>query len=226
LKVVIKFGHSLVQYPLVPGNYESAGRLVKSLVSKHNKVVAVVGGGPQARQYIQTAKKLGCDNVFADMLGIGMTRLNARLLIGTLGEIAYPKPAEDVDQLKEAFDNYDVVCTGGFTPGHSTDAVAAIAAETVKANLFVKSMEVDGIYDSDPNKNPRAKLLKEITFDKLFDLIVATGKSEAGEYRPLDLVAFEILRRASVQLVFVGPRFQDIAEVISGKKIGTWVKRS
>jgi len=225
LKAVIKFGHSLVQYPPVARNYESAGKLIKSLVSRHNKIVAVVGGGPPARQYIQAAKELGSDNVVGDILGIEVTRLNARLLIATLGEIAYPKPAIEVDELKEAFGAYGVVCMGGLTPGHSTDAVAAIAAEAVGADLFIKSMEVAGIYDSDPRRNRNAKLLKSTTFGKLLELIVQTGKAGAGEYSPLDLVAFDILRRADVGVVFVGPRFQDIAEVMKGKRIGTWVQR-
>jgi len=225
LRIAVKFGHSMVDYPPKVESYRAAAQLLSSLARQGHKLVVVVGGGPQAREYIQTAKTLGCDGAFRDLIGIEVTRLNARLLIAALGEKAYPRPAMSVEELKSAVSSKDIVIMGGLTPGHSTDAVAAIASEVMGADLFIKSMEVGGIYDSDPTKEPSAKLKERITYDELLKVVLQRSSTEAGDYSPLDLVALEILRKSKAKVMFVGSRVEDIEKAVKGEKVGTLVVR-
>jgi len=221
--MVIKVGHSMVDYPPKAELYKATAQLLMSLSDKGHKVVVVVGGGPQAREYIRAAKSLGCDGAFRDILGIEATRLNARMLIAAIGERAYPQPPTAVEELKDAILSYNIVVMGGLTPGHSTDAVAAIASEAIGADLFIKSMEVGGIYDADPEKVPSAKLMERITYDALLKLVLQRSSTEAGDYSPLDLVALEILRKSKAKVLFVGPKGDDILKAVKGEKVGTTV---
>lgn len=223
MRIAVKFGHSIVEYPPKVESYKAAAQLLASLADQGHKVAVVVGGGPQAREYIRTAKTLGCDGAFRDLIGIETTRLNARLLIASLGERAYPRPPSSVEELKQAILSHEIVIMGGLTPGHSTDAVAAIASEVMGADLFIKSMEVGGIYDADPTKEPSAKLMERITFDGLLKVVLQRSSTEAGDYSPLDLVALEILRKSKVKVMFVGPTAADIVKAVKGEKVGTIV---
>ena len=223
MKIAIKFGHSIVDYPPKVESYRAAAQLLSSLAGQGHKLVVVVGGGPQAREYIQAAKTLGCDGAFRDLIGIEITRLNARLLIAALGERVYPRPATSVEELKNAVLSNDIVIMGGLTPGHSTDAVAAIASEVMGADLFIKSMEVGGIYDSDPTKEPSAKLKERMTYDELLKIVLQRSSTEAGDYSPLDLVALEMLRKSKAKVMFVGSRVEDIEKAVKGEKVGTLV---
>jgi len=223
LRIAIKFGHSIVDYPPKVESYKASAQLLTSLADQGHKLAVVVGGGPQARVYIQAAKALGCDGAFRDLIGIETTRLNARLLIAALGERSYPSPVTSVEELKDAVLSHDIVVMGGLTPGHSTDAVTAIASEVLGADLFIKSMEVGGIYDSDPSKDPSAKLKERITYEELLKIVLQRSSTEAGDYSPLDLVALEILRRSKIKVMFVGPRVEDIAKAVKGERTGTLV---
>ena len=223
MRIALKFGHSIVDYPPKVESYKDSAKLLTSLADQGHKLVVVVGGGPQARTYIQAAKALGCDGAFRDLIGIETTRLNARLLIAALGERSYPSPVTSVEELKDAVLSHDIVVMGGLSPGHSTDAVTAIASEVLGADLFIKSMEVGGIYDSDPAKDPSAKLRERITYEELLKVVLQRSSTEAGDYSPLDLVALEILRRSKTKVMFVGPRVEDIVKAVRGEKAGTLV---
>ena len=60
-------------------------------------------------------------------------------------------------EVKNEIDSGLIVVTGGLHPGQSTNGTAALIAEKVKATEFLNATDVDGIYDSDPNKNKKAK---------------------------------------------------------------------
>ncbi|MGC8935554.1 MAG: UMP kinase, partial [Thermoproteota archaeon] len=126
----------------------------------------------------------------------------------------------------QALHIYNVVTIGGLTPGHSTDAVAALSAETVSADIFIKMIETGGIYDKDPKIHEDAKLLSEVSYEQLLQLILENKNTKAGEYKPLDLVALEILRRSKIKTVIVGSKLEDLEAVLQGKEVGTKVKWS
>ncbi len=109
--------------------------LLTKLQAAGHRIVAVMGGGDEARKYILAARKLGGSELVCDVLGIEVARLNARLLITALGDQAYPEPPTSIEELRKAFEVGKIVVMGGLQPGHSTNAVGILAAEAVGAAL-------------------------------------------------------------------------------------------
>jgi uridylate kinase len=204
---------------------ETAYELKKyaSMLSKiSNKVqpIVVAGGGKFARYYISTARSFGSDEASLDIIGIEVSRLNARLLILALGDQAYPAVPEDLEQVSKAVTTKSIVVTGGLHPGQSTNATAALIAEKVKATKFLNATDVNGIYDSDPNKNKDAKLFNEITIKKCMDLL-GSEDSAAGGYDLMDLVALKVIERSRLPTVVVKSDPAVIENAVFHNNVGT-----
>lgn len=196
--------------------------VIKKLASESLKLVVVTGGGELARTYINIARGLALSESICDELGIYATRLNARLFVHKLGDLCFPEVPTSISELITAFRLKPVVVMGGLTPGQSTDAVAALAAESINAELLIRVLDVDGIYTSDPKKNPDAEKLEEINIDDLLKWALS-DRYWAGDYRLIDPVAVKILKRARVNVIYIGKNPENIEKVIKGEKIGTRV---
>lgn len=222
MKAVVKLGGFAFsnegQHPLV----EEYVKLFKALVGQYHLVV-VTGGGPIARYYIRAAREMHVPESLCDHLGILVSRLNARLLVDGLGEYAFPEVPTTIDELKHYFASGKIVAMGGLTPGHSTNAVAAIAAETIVADLFVNATDVDGVYTGDPSKDPKAKKLDEVTIAELSEILSKTGMG-AGEYDLMDLLALRILQRSRIQTVILNGRTpENVLKALQNERTGTRV---
>ena len=182
--------------------------------------VVVTGGGKIARHYISIARKFGSDEASLDILGIEVSRLNAKLLISAIGENAHPTVPIDLEQVSKVVASGKIIVTGGLHPGQSTNATAALIAEKVKARKFLNATDVDGIYDSDPNKNKRAKLYKEITVRKCLELL-GSENSAAGAYDLMDIVALKVIERSKIPTVVLQSDPATLKNAIAGKPIGT-----
>lgn len=204
---------------------DAAGELKKYArmlldVSSQAQPVVVAGGGKVARHYIAIARGFGSDEASLDIMGIEVSRLNARLLIAALGDDAYPAVPIDLEQVSKAAAGGKIVVTGGLHPGQSTNATAALIAEKVRATKFLNATDVDGIYDSDPNKNKNAKLFKEITVKKCLELL-GLENSAAGAYDLMDIVALKVIERSKIPTVVLKSDPATIKSAIAGKPIGT-----
>src|SRR5574339_53492 len=124
--------------------------------------VVVTGGGQIARFYINTARKLGLDESSLDLMGIDVSRLNAKLLISSLGNHVYPNVPKSLDDISNFMESNKIIVAGGLHPGQSTNATSALIAEKVKASIFLNATDVSVIYNSDPNTTKNAKLYKKI----------------------------------------------------------------
>lgn len=182
--------------------------------------VVVAGGGKVARHYIGIARSFGSDEASLDIMGIGVSRLNARLLIAALGDYAYPTVPVDLEQVGKAVADGKIVVTGGLHPGQSTNATAALIAEKVRAKIFLNATDVGGIYDSDPNKNKSAKMFKEITVKKCLELL-GSENSAAGAYDLMDIVALKVIERSKIPTVVLKSDPATIKGAIASKPIGT-----
>jgi uridylate kinase len=194
-------------------------RMLSEISGKVQPVV-VAGGGKLARDYISTARSLGSDEASLDILGIEVSRLNARLMIIALGDQAYPVVPEDLEQVSKAVTAGKIVVTGGLHPGQSTNATAALIAEKVKASKFLNATDVNGIYDSDPNKNENARLFNEITVRRCIDLL-ASEDSAAGGYDLMDIVALKVIERSKIPTVVLKSDPAVIKKAISHTAVGT-----
>jgi uridylate kinase len=181
-----------------------------------------VGGGGEARRYIGVARELGIDESTADELGILVTRLNAHLLAGALGEAAYPNLAESYRDAARFGESGKIVVMGGVIPGQTTDAVAALLAEKVRADLVINWTSVDGIYSADPKKHRDAKKYSTLKPAEL-QAIIRGDRLEAGSNTVFDTLAAKIIGRSGIPLVVLdGRKPVDPRKAIRGKK-GTLV---
>lgn len=189
-------------------------------ISGRVQPVIVAGGGRIARHYIKTAREFGADEATLDIMGIEVSRLNARLLIAALGDDAYPSVPRDLEEVFSAATSGKIVAAGGLHPGQSTNATAALIAEKVKASKFINATDVDGIYDSDPNMNKNAKMFREISVQ---DCIRILGKenSAAGAYDLMDLVALKVIERSKLVTFVLKSDVSAIKSAIEGKPQGT-----
>ena len=189
-------------------------------LSKTHQPIIVAGGGNIARHYISHARSSGADESTLDELGIEVSRLNAKLLIYALKNNAYPHPPTTLQEVRHAVDSGQIVIAGGLHPGQSTNGTAALIAEKVKATEFLNATDVDGIYDSDPNKNKKAKKFKRIELKKLRSLLVHED-SVAGGYDLMDIVALKIIERSKIKTRVLKADTKNLAKAIKGSPVGT-----
>ncbi|MDI6888152.1 MAG: UMP kinase [Methanocellales archaeon] len=220
--VVISIGGSILAPKLDSRNFGKYAEAVKEVAKKHT-VFVVTGGGAIAREYIQVARHLGANEANCDTVGIDVTRLNARLLISALGKDAHHEPPSDYKEAEHAASSGKIVVMGGVAPGQTTDAVAAILAEYVQADLLVNATSVDGIYTADP-KSAGAKKLDRITPGQLVD-IVMKSEMRAGAQSIMDPLAAKIIERSKIRtIVLNGSNPKSIVDaILKGKHGGTEV---
>ena len=183
------------------------------------RIAAVAGGGSVARLYIGVARGLGASEAALDELGIMITRANAALLISALGDVAYPSVPETLGELLAASaSSRSVIVMGGLQPGQSTNAVAAIVAESLGARILVNATDVDGVYTEDPRRNPSARRLEFVDVRELMRLL-SGSEHRAGTYELLDHVSLRILERSRIPAIVTS--YDRILEALRGEDVGT-----
>ncbi|MFW9908690.1 MAG: UMP kinase [Candidatus Thorarchaeota archaeon] len=223
MRAVLKLGGSLLYNDageVITDRIKEYANVISSLVREDNQFVVVVGGGIPARRFISAARTLGASEAQCDWLGIKIARHNAELLCAALGELAYPKIAESLDELEIAVCTGRVVLMGGLTPGQSTNAVAALAAESVRADLLLNATNVEGVYDRDPKEAGATKLDSVGIID--LKKILSGGGTRAGEYKLFDPVALRVVERSRIKtIIFNGKDSQNLYRLMKGDKLGT-----
>ncbi|WP_299268660.1 UMP kinase [Halorientalis sp.] len=200
MKVVVSIGGSVLAPDLDPERVRAYASVVESLLTAGHRVGVVVGGGTVARDYIASARELGANEIQLDQLGIGVTRLNARLLIAALGEAAAPTSPETYEDAGAAFHRGDVPVMGGVAAAQTTDAVSAALAEYLNAELLVYATSVPGVFSADPNEHDDAMKYAELSADELVD-VIADIEMTAGSNAPVDLLAAKVIQRATLRTV-------------------------
>jgi len=223
VRVVVRVGGSVVASPpdsVLIGRYVD---LLRDLKRQGHEVVAVVGGGALARDFIGVAAELGLDEANRDWAAIYVSRLFAHLFVMCLGEASCGTVPVSLDEAVACLKREKVVVMGGLRPGMTTDAVAAMLVEKVKADLLVKASNVDGIFTKDPKKYRDAKKIDELGFDDLTRLF-EENRHKAGIHQILDPEAVKILRKGGVKVVVVnGFKPENVLLAVKGEKVGTTI---
>ena len=115
--------------------------LIKTVKAQGHEVAVVLGGGALAREFIKIAKDLGLDMQAQDEIAISCSRLFAQLFLKRLGEVGCSKVAITLDDAAQCLSEGKIVVMGGLKPGITTDAVAALVAERINADLLVKGTD-------------------------------------------------------------------------------------
>ncbi len=220
MKIVLSLGGSILANELKPERFKNFGSVLREIGKEHT-VFVVTGGGRAAREYIEVARGLDADEATCDFIGIEITRLNARLLIAALSDAAYHEPPLNYKDAKNASLTGKIVVMGGVTPGQTTDAVSAVLAEYVGADLLINATSVDGVYTSDPKKNKDARKFRTMTPRKLIETVMNT-EMVAGANSPIDLLAAKIIERSRIKTIILnGQKPENIYDAINGKYDGT-----
>jgi len=222
VRVVIKLTGRLFSYDNI-SLLKEYSRLIVDRFLHGFKFAIVCGGGPIARSYISMARGLGLGEGWYDRLGIEVSRVNALILNALLGDVAYNTIPRSVDEFLMAWSSGKVVTLGGLQPGQSTNAVAAVIAELIRANLLINASDVDGIYDRDPKKDPNARLLPRVTVGEL-RTILSNQSVRAGGYELLDPLALLVIERSCINTVFVNAfKIDHVKAALDGAEVGTKV---
>ena len=221
MRLVVRIGGSVVASPINTKLMIEYADLIKTVKAQGHEIAVVVGGGALAREFIIIAKDLGLDMQAQDEIAISCSRLFAQLFLKRLGEVGCSKVALTLDDAAQGLAEGKVVVMGGLKPGITTDAVAALVAERVNANLLVKGTDQDGVYDKDPRKHVDAVKLDHLGFDDL-PKVFEESVHKAGIHQVIDPEAIKVLKRKKLKLIVVnGFKPQNILAAVNGEKVGT-----
>jgi uridylate kinase len=107
-----------------------------------------------------------------------------------------------------------IFVAGTGNPFFTTDSAAALRATEIGADLLLKATKVDGIYDSDPKKNPQAKRYENLTYDEVI----------ARNLQVMDTAAFALCRDNRVPLrIYDMMQPGALMRILRGEEIGTLV---
>jgi uridylate kinase len=221
VRLVVRVGGSVVASPFNPGLMREYVDLLLDLKRQGHVVACVVGGGSLSRELIRTAKAVGLDEAGQDEVAISVSKLVAQLFVLKLGEAGAGRVPTAVEDAAKLVEEGKVVVMGGLKPGMTTDAVAAMLAERIKADLLVKASDQDGVFNRDPRKFPDAHLLDSLRFDDLGKLFEA-DRHRAGIHQILDPEAVRLLEKRRIKTVVVnGSKPMNVMLAVEGRKVGT-----
>lgn len=200
---------------------------IHEAVHQNVEIGIVIGGGNIFRGVSGVAE--GFDRVKGDYMGMLATVINGLALqsaiekTGTTARVFSAIRMEPVtenyskEKVKYALQSKQVVIFVGGTgnPFFTTDTASSLRAVEMEADVFLKGTRVDGIYTSDPEKDPSAKKYDELSFDEALQ----------KELKVMDMTAFTMCKENGLPVyVFNMNTRGNLLKFISGEKIGTLVK--
>jgi len=226
MHVVLSIGGSAIN-PEGKPSLEFLKAIAKLIHESNNEFGILTGGGSIARVYANAARELGANEYEADAIGITSTRQNAQLLITALsgaGVDVYRHVITDFEEAKGRKNK--VVVMGGTIPGITTDTDAVLLAEAIGATRLVNISNVEGIYDTNPKKNPKAKKFAKMSYNELIKLAAENDSRSAGTHFVFDMLACKLIARSKIETHFVSCEgMPNIKNAIEGRKhAGTVVK--
>ncbi|HUT55311.1 MAG TPA: UMP kinase [bacterium] len=201
-------------------------REISAVANLGVEVAVVVGAGNYIRGV--QAEGEGLERVVGDYMGMLATILNSVALQAVLekaGKTTRVCSAIEVPQICEPYirrrairhmekGRVVIFAAGTGNPYFSTDMAAALRAAEIGADVILKATKVDGVYDSDPVKNPKAK-----KFDRLTHMEVIRKN-----LRVMDATAISLCMDNDIPIVVFNLLKQgNIKRVVLGEKIGTRV---
>jgi uridylate kinase len=191
------------------------------------EIAIVVGGGNIFRGVSDSAS--GMDRVSADHMGMLATVVNALSLQDSLeraGVFTRVLSAIEMREVCEPFirrrairhmekGRVVIFAAGTGNPYFSTDTAAALRAMEVKAEIILKATKVDGIYDADPLKNPKARRFERLTYLEVL---------QKG-LRVMDTTAISLCMDNHLPIIVYDVKHQgNLRRIVQGDPIGTLVK--
>lgn len=219
--IIISLGGSLV----APGEIDTAFlKVFKKTVGKFldsRKFFIFVGGGKICRNYQAALHEFGADTKDRDLIGIDVSKLNAKVVQRAFGEIAFSEII--TNPTKKISTRKDVVIAAGWKPGWSTDYCSVVLAKNLGIKTIINLTNIDYVYDKDPKKFPKAEALKEVNW-KVFRKIVG-DKWSPGLSMPFDPRASKLAEVLNIKVAIVnGKHLERMEQFLQNKPfIGTTI---
>jgi uridylate kinase len=197
-------------------------------VRKLGAEIAVVIGGGNIFRGLEASSE-GMERTTADYMGMLATALNALALQNVLEINGMPTRVLSAIEMRELAEPYIrrravrhlekgrfvIFACGTGNPYFTTDTAAALRAVEIGAEVILKATKVEGIYSSDPVKNPLAKKFHDITYmdvlKKGLKVMDSTAISLCMDNN-LPIMVFGLMKKGNIR------------KVLEGKKVGTLVK--
>lgn len=191
------------------------------------QVAIVVGGGNIFRG--DKAASEGMDRSTADYMGMLATVMNGLALQDALEKMGLPTRVQTAIEMREVAEPYIrrrairhlekgrvvIFACGTGNPYFTTDTTAALRAIEIGADAILKGTKVDGVYDSDPLKNKRARKFSKLKYidvlNKSLKVMDGTAVTLCMDNK-LPIIVFNLFKKGNIK------------KVVMGEKIGTIVK--
>lgn len=214
-------------YGVDPATVDFIAKEIKDAVSMGVEVAIVIGGGNIFRGVEASMK--GIERASADYMGMLATVINALALQNYLEKYGVPTRVQSAIEMKELAEPYIrrkairhlekgrtvIFAAGTGNPYFTTDTAASLRAMEIDAEVILKATKVDGVYSSDPVKDPTAKKYHTVTYidvlKKGLSIMDSTAISLCMDNN-LPIVVFNLRGKKSIR------------KIIEGKKIGTLVR--
>ena len=196
-------------------------------ISEMNVEIGIVIGGGNIFRGVQ-AEKGGMDRTQGDYMGMLATMINSMALQSALESIGLITRLQSAIEMKQIAEPYikrkavrhlekgRIVIFGDGTgnPFFTTDSAASLRAVEIESDVILKGTRVDGVYDSDPEKNSNALKFDSLTFDQAYD----------KQLKIMDMTAFTLCKENEIPVVVFDMNSPgNLKKVILGDKIGTLV---
>ena len=205
-----------------------ASRIAEEIAEIHAdgvEVAATVGGGNIVRGISVSAA--GMDRVSGDYMGMLATVINALALQNALEKFGVHTRVQSAIEMKAVAEPFIrrrairhlekgrvvIFAAGTGNPYFSTDTAAALRAMEIGAEAILKATKVDGIYDSDPIKNPSAKFFEELTYSEVIEKqlrVMDTTAVTLCMENKLPIVVFNLLHRGNIREVVLGAKLGSL----------------
>lgn len=201
--IVISLGGSLIVPDKIDYNFINNFKDI-ILKFKNIKFVIVTGGGRVAREYINGLKKEGLNQKMQSLIGIAVTRLNARFMSNFFKNNASSTIPNSLKEIKNLVSKNKIVFAGGlrYQEDNTSDGTAAAIANYLNCE-FINMTNVKGLYTKDPKKYRDAKFIKNISFNDFYNMINKI-KYEAGQHFVLDQNAAKIIKENKIKTAIIG----------------------
>ena len=222
------FGHAGKANGINPDETVGIARKLAAVARSGVQLAVVVGGGNLLRGATFAAGSSTVKPTTADSMGMLATVMNGLALLDALEALGVEARLLSAVPMNTVCEPYIqrravrhlekgrvVILAGGTgNPFVTTDTAAALRGRELGAEVLLKATKVDGIYDSDPEKNPAAERYPRLTYQKVL----------ADRLKVMDLGAFEMCQEARLPiLVFDFKADRSIERAVAGQTVGTLV---
>ncbi|MFN3188110.1 MAG: UMP kinase [Candidatus Paceibacteria bacterium] len=198
--IVMSVGGSLIVPDQIDTEFlTNLKELIKTQTTASRRFIIIAGGGRTARRYQDAAAAVSpTTSEDLDWLGLHATRLNGHLLRTIFRDIAHPEMITNPDDILDIRSNEKVIIAAGYRPGCSTDLRAIQIADRLSAHKVINLSNTDYVYTDNPNINPDAVKIEDITWSEFRKII--PDEWAPGLSAPFDPVAAKEAERLGVEV--------------------------